>query len=80
MMGKSHLNNKPGRRDRSDKSWSRVYMDIFSSSVTSIERHNYALVNSPMIVQDIDVFMKTKEDILRAVTGKKWYSDIAVLI
>ena len=78
MMGKSHLNNKPGRKERSDKPLSRVYMDIFSSSVTSIEGHNYALV----ITDDCTGYrwlygLKTKDDILRAV--KKWYSDIAVL-
>ena len=78
MMGKSHLNNKPGRKERSDKPLSRVYMDIFSSSVTSIEGHNYALV----ITDDCTGYrwlygLKTKDDILRAV--KKWYSGIAVL-
>ena len=53
-------------------------MNIFSSSVTSIEGHNYALV----ITDDCTGYrwlygLKTKDDILRAV--KKWYSDIAVL-
>ncbi len=78
MMGMSHLNYKPGRKERSDKPLAKVYMDIFSSSVTLIEGHNYALI----ITDDCTRYrwlygLKTKDDILKAV--KKWYSDIAEL-
>jgi hypothetical protein len=44
MMGKSHLNNKPGGKEQSEKPLAKVYMDIFSSSVISIEGHNYSLI------------------------------------
>jgi hypothetical protein len=66
MMGKSHLNNKPGRKERSDKPLAKVYMDILSSLVTSIEGHIYAL----LITDDCTGYMwlyvlKTKDDILK---------------
>jgi transposase InsO family protein len=53
-------------------------MDIFSSSVTSIEGHNFALI----ITDDCTGYrwlygLKTKDDILKAI--KKWHSDIAEL-
>ncbi len=78
MMGKSHLNNKQGRKERSGKPLAKVYMDTFSSSGTSIEWHNYALI----ITDDCTGYrwlygLKTKDDVLKAV--KKWYSDIADL-
>jgi hypothetical protein len=78
MMGKSHLNNKQGRKERSGKPLAKVYMDTFSSSVTLIEGHNYALI----ITDDCTGYrwlygLKTKDNILKAV--KKWYSYIAVL-
>ncbi len=33
MMGRSHLQNKPKRKDRSNSRLGRLHMDIFSSSV-----------------------------------------------
>jgi hypothetical protein len=82
MMGKSHLNNnfvnKPGRKERSGKSLAKVYMDTFSSSVTSIEGHNYALIITDECTGYRWLYgLKTKDDVLKAV--KKWYSDIAGL-
>ncbi len=44
MMGKNHLNNEQGRMEQSDKPLAKVFMDIFSTLVTSIEGHNYALI------------------------------------
>jgi hypothetical protein len=77
-MGKNHLNSKQGRKERSGKPLAKVYMDMFSSLVTSIEGHNYALI----ITDDCTGYrwlygLKTKDDILKAV--KKWYSDVAEL-
>ncbi len=53
-------------------------MDIFQSSVTSIEGHKYALV----ITDDCTWYrwlygLKSKDDILKEI--KRWYSDIAEL-
>jgi hypothetical protein len=78
MMGKSHLQNNPTRKDRSNSPLERLHMDILSSSVTLLEGYNYALV----ITDDCSGYrwlfgLKTKEDLLKAV--QKWYSDIAQL-
>ena len=77
-MGKSQLNKMPKRKDRSSLPLSKVQMDIFQSSVTSIEGHKYALV----ITDDCTGYrwlygLKSKDDILKAI--KRWYSDIAEL-
>jgi hypothetical protein len=53
MMGKSHLQNKPWRKECSDKSLASLHMDIFSSSVISIAGHNFVLIIL-MIAQDTD--------------------------
>ena len=78
MIGKSHLENKQKRKERSDKPMARLQMDVFSSSVISIEGHKFALI----ITDDCTGYrwlygLKTKDDILKAV--KKRYSDIAEL-
>ncbi len=56
----------------------KVYTNIFSSLITWIEGHNYALI----ITDDCTGYrwlygLKTKNDILKA--AKKWYSDIGEL-
>jgi hypothetical protein len=78
MMGKCHLQNKPWRKERSDKPLANLQKDIFSSSVISIEGHNFALI----ITNDCTgcrwlYGLKSKVDVLKAI--KKWYSDIAEL-
>jgi hypothetical protein len=79
MMGKSHMNNTQGRKERSDKPLAKIYLDIFSTSVTSIAGHNYALIITYDCTGYIWLYgLKTKDDILKAV--KKWYSDIAELL
>ncbi len=66
MMGKSNLQNKPKRKDRSNPPLERIHMDIFSSSVILLEGHNYAL----NITDDCSGYrwilgLKTKDDSLK---------------
>ncbi len=78
MIGKSTLEDLPKLKDRAKEPLHQVNMDIFSSSVQSIEGHNYAVV-----LVDCNTRygclsgMKLKSDMLKVV--KKWYSDIADL-
>ncbi len=78
MIGKSTLEDLPKLKDRAKEPLHQVNMDIFSSSVQSIEGHNYAVV-----LVDCNTGyrwlcgMKLKSDMLKVV--KKWYSNIANL-
>ncbi len=65
MMGKGHSNNMPRRKDRSNLPLAKVQMDIFQSSIMSIEGNNYARV----VTNDCTGYrwlygLKTKDDIL----------------
>ncbi len=51
-------------------------MDIFSSSVTSIEGHSYALIITDDCTGQLALWFEDK-DVVKAV--KKWYIDIAEL-
>ena len=67
MVGKAHLEPYPDRKERATNPLGRVYVDIFSSSVISIEGYRYAL----LIVDDASdhkwVYgLKTKDDTLAA--------------
>ncbi len=44
MIGKSTLEDLPKLKDRATESLYQVNMDIFSSSVQSMEGYNYAVV------------------------------------
>ena len=44
MLGKSTLENYPELREPANHPLSRVHMDLFSSSVTSIEGYNHSVV------------------------------------
>ena len=44
MIGKSHLENKPRRKEQAENPLGRTNFDIFSSSVVSIEGYNFAVV------------------------------------
>ena len=78
MIVKCTLEDRTKLKDRSKEPLHQVNLDIFSSSVQSIEGYFYAVVlvdcNSgyPWIYG-----MKLKSDMLKVV--KKWYSDIAIL-
>ncbi len=78
MMGKSTLEDLPTLKDRAIEPLYQVNMDSFSSSVTSIERYNYAVAfadcNSGYRWAYV---MKLKTDMLKVV--KKWFGDISDL-
>jgi len=46
MIGKSTLEDLPKLKDRAEEPLYQVNMDSFSSSVTSIEGYNHAVVNA----------------------------------
>ena len=78
MIGKSKLENMPDRKEHASKPLGRVYIDIFSSSVRSIEGHDFGL----LITDDCTMYrwlygMKTKDEIIKVL--KTWYSDISEL-
>ena len=78
MIGKSTLEDLPKLKDRATEPLHQVNMDIFSSSVQSIEGYNYAVVLVDCNSGYRWIYgMKLKSDMLKIV--KKWYSDIAIL-
>jgi hypothetical protein len=78
MIGKSTLEDLPKLKKRALKPLGQVNMDSFSSSVTSIEGYNHAVVFADCHTGYRWVYgMKVKSDIVKVV--KKWYSDIADL-
>ncbi len=78
MIGKSTREDLPKLKDHAKEPLHQVNMDIFSSSVQSIEGHNYAVVLVDCNTGYRWLYsMKLKSDMLKVV--KKWYSDIANL-
>jgi hypothetical protein len=78
MIGKSTLEDLPKLKDRAPEPLYQVNMDSFSSSVTSIEGYNYAVVFADCNSGYRWVYgMKLKSDMLKVV--KKWFSDTADL-
>ncbi len=78
MIGKSTLKDLPKLEDHAPEPLYQVNMDPFSSSVTSIEGYNYAVVFVDCNSGYRWVYgMKLKSDMLKVV--KKWFSDIADL-
>jgi metallophosphoesterase superfamily enzyme len=78
MIGKSTLEDLPKLKDRATKPLWQVNMDSFSSSVTSIEGYNHAVVIADCHTGYRRLYgMNVKSDMLKVV--KKWYSDIADL-
>ena len=76
MIGKAHLQPYPKNKEHAKKPLERVYMDIMTSSVTSIEGYDYALV----ITDDASMYrwaygLKTKDEANPMV--RRWISDIA---
>ena len=75
MIGKAKLQPYPKSKEHARRPLERVYMDIMSSNVTSIEGYDYALV----ITDDASMYrwvygLKTKDEANSAV--RKWISDI----
>ena len=78
MIGKSTMEDLPKLKDRADEPLGQVNMDLFSSSVPSIEGYNHAVVFVDCNSGYRWLYgMKLKSDMLKIV--KKWYSDIADL-
>ena len=78
MIGKSTLEDLPKLKDRAKEPLHQVNMDIFSSSVQSIEGYFYAVILVDCNSGYRWIYgMKLKSDMLKVV--KKWYSDIAIL-
>ena len=78
MLGKSHLEIRPRSREHAIRPLERVYMDIITSSVVSMEGFKYALV----IVDDASMYRwvygltdKSKAND----AARKWICDIADL-
>ena len=74
MIGKAHLQPYPKTKEHAKKPLERVYMDIMTSSVTSIEGYDYALV----ITDDASMYrwaygLKTKDEANPMV--RRWISD-----
>ncbi len=66
MIGKSHLENKPRRKERAENPLGRTNFDIFSSSVVSIEGYNFAVVITDDHTGCRWLYgMKSKDDILK---------------
>ena len=76
MIGKSTLENYPGSLEPAMRPLARVNMDLYSSSVTSIEGYNHALVftdsNSSF---RWEYGMKTKNETFSV--SKRWFAEIA---
>jgi hypothetical protein len=78
MIGKSQLNDYPASIERADLPLKKVNFDVFTSSVTSIEGHNYAAV----LTDDCSEYrweygMKTKDEMIDV--SERWYAEIADL-
>ncbi len=78
MIGKNTHEDLPKLKDRATEPLYQVNMDSFSSSVTSIQGYNYAVVFADCNSGYRWVYgMKPKSDMLKVV--KKCFSDIADL-
>ena len=78
MVGKSKLENYPDRLEPSSRPLGRVNMDSYSSSITSIEGYNHAVIFSDSFGEYRWQYgMKTKDDILGV--AKRWFVEIANL-
>lgn len=76
MIGKAQLQPYPKSKEHAKRPLERVYMDIMTSSVTSLEGYDYALV----ITDDASMYrwvygLKTKDEANAMV--RRWIADIA---
>ena len=75
MLGKARLQPYPKTKEHAKRPLERVYMDIMSSSVTSIEGYNYALViTDDAYMYQLVYGLKKKSDADDA--ARKWVCDI----
>ena len=77
-MGKESLDDFPKAKRPINKPLYQIHMDSFSSSVTSIEKYNHAIIFVDAATRYRWIYgMKTKDDALKAL--RTWYADIADL-
>jgi hypothetical protein len=76
MLGKSTLENYPGLMEPAQHPLEQVHMDMYSSSVNSIEGYNHALI-LPDSHGELrwQYGMKTKDETLAM--SKRWFAEIA---
>jgi hypothetical protein len=80
MIGKSTLEDLQKLKDRATESRYQVNMDSLSSSVTTSEGYNYAVVFADCNSGYRWVSgMKLKSDIMMLKVVTKWFSDIQVV-
>ncbi len=75
MIGKSQLNDYPASIKRADLPLKKVTIDIFSSSVNSIEGYNYGAV----FTDDCSEYrweygLKTKDELIDVC--ERWYAEM----
>ena len=78
MIGKSTLENYPGPLEPAEHPLGRVHMDLYSSSITSIEGYNHALIFTDSHGEFRWQFgMKTKDETFNM--SKRWFAEVADL-
>ena len=76
MIGKSTLENYPGSKEPDPRPMALVHMDVYSSSVTSIEGYNHALIITDSCSEHRWQYgMKTKDEVLAM--SKRWVAETA---
>jgi len=76
MIGKSTLENYPGSKEPDPRPMALVHMDVYSSSVTSIEGYNHALIITDSCSEHRWQYgMKTKDEVLSM--SKRWVAETA---
>ena len=76
MIGKSTLEDYPDLIEPANQPLTRVNMELYSSSVTSIEGYNYALLFTDSFSEYRWQYgLKTKDEVLQ--TSKRWFAEIA---
>ena len=79
MIGKATLEDLPETKKVITKPLYQIHMDLFSSSVRSIEGYFHALVLVDAATEYRWRYgMKTKDDELKV--GKRWYCDTAATL
>ena len=76
MIGKSTHEDYPDLLEPANQPLARVNMDLYSSSVTSIEGYNYAVLFTDSYSEYRWQYgLKTKDEVLQA--SKRWFAEIA---
>jgi hypothetical protein len=76
MIGKSTFKNYPGSKEPDHRPMTLVHIDVYSSSVTSIEGYHHALIITDSCSEHCWQFgMKSKNEVLAM--SKKWNAESA---